>query len=116
MNGPLKMPIGGRLKPGKSRFILCSAVCHFLSFYIPVISRRVLRFFAPPPNLLNFLSANMNVEENELETNAIIESNGRVMLFRSLITDITCHLDLTYFPFDQARVYILTFFKSLQYK
>lgn len=44
----------------------------------------------------------MNVEENELETNAIIKSNGDVTLFRSMITDITCQLSLKDFPFDQV--------------
>uniref|UniRef100_A0A915CGP1 Neurotransmitter-gated ion-channel ligand-binding domain-containing protein n=1 Tax=Parascaris univalens TaxID=6257 RepID=A0A915CGP1_PARUN len=42
-----------------------------------------------------------NVEENELETNAILEYNGSVILFRSMITDITCNLNLRDFPFDQ---------------
>lgn len=58
-------------------------------------------------------SANMNIKENELETNVLLESGGRVsvsvsptsgppQLFRAIITDITCDLDLQNFPFDQA--------------
>jgi len=47
-------------------------------------------------------SANMNVDENELATNVIVHSDGTVSLFRSIITDVTCNLDLTYFPFDQV--------------
>lgn len=43
----------------------------------------------------------MNVEENEMETNAIVDNTGRVMLFRSMITDISCNLNLQQFPFDQ---------------
>ncbi|KAK0410594.1 hypothetical protein QR680_005220 [Steinernema hermaphroditum] len=43
----------------------------------------------------------MNVDENELETNVIVEHTGLVTLFRSLITDITCTLNLKEFPFDQ---------------
>ncbi|KHN77475.1 Neuronal acetylcholine receptor subunit alpha-10 [Toxocara canis] len=60
------------------------------------------------PDILVYNNANMNVGENELETNAIIEYNGRVMLFRSMITDITCNLNLRDFPFDQ-QVCFLTF-------
>ena len=49
----------------------------------------------------------MNIEENELETNAIIDQYGQVMLFRSLITDVSCNLNLEQFPFDQqVRVYV----------
>lgn len=44
----------------------------------------------------------MNVEDNEMETNAIIKSNGEVTLFRAMITDIACSLSLSLFPFDQV--------------
>lgn len=44
----------------------------------------------------------MNVKENEMETNVLVDNTGSVVLFRSMITDITCNLDLTYFPFDQV--------------
>uniref|UniRef100_A0A914VJX9 Uncharacterized protein n=1 Tax=Plectus sambesii TaxID=2011161 RepID=A0A914VJX9_9BILA len=59
------------------------------------------------PDIMVYNNANMNVEENELETNAVIHNDGRMMLFRSLITDITCNLDLTYFPFDQQVCYLM---------
>lgn len=49
----------------------------------------------------------MNVDENEMETNAIISDDGRVVLFRALITDISCNLSLEQFPFDQV------YFKAL---
>uniref|UniRef100_A0A915CH68 Neurotransmitter-gated ion-channel ligand-binding domain-containing protein n=1 Tax=Parascaris univalens TaxID=6257 RepID=A0A915CH68_PARUN len=48
-----------------------------------------------------------NVEENELETNAILEYNGSVILFRSMITDITCNLNLRDFPFDQQICFLI---------
>uniref|UniRef100_A0A8R1HT71 Neur_chan_LBD domain-containing protein n=2 Tax=Caenorhabditis japonica TaxID=281687 RepID=A0A8R1HT71_CAEJA len=48
----------------------------------------------------------MNVEENEMETNAIVDSSGRVMLFRSMITDISCNLNLQQFPFDQQICFV----------
>ncbi|PAV86757.1 hypothetical protein WR25_06394 [Diploscapter pachys] len=48
----------------------------------------------------------MNVDENEMETNAIISDDGRVVLFRALITDISCNLSLEQFPFDQQVCYL----------
>uniref|UniRef100_A0A1I7UEQ7 Neur_chan_LBD domain-containing protein n=1 Tax=Caenorhabditis tropicalis TaxID=1561998 RepID=A0A1I7UEQ7_9PELO len=48
----------------------------------------------------------MNVEENEMETNAIVDNTGRVMLFRSMITDISCNLNLQQFPFDQQICFV----------
>ncbi|KAI1723931.1 neurotransmitter-gated ion-channel ligand binding domain-containing protein [Ditylenchus destructor] len=54
------------------------------------------------PDLLVYNNANMNVEDNEMETNAIIKSNGEVTLFRAMITDIACSLSLSLFPFDQV--------------
>lgn len=45
----------------------------------------------------------MNVRENEVETNVVLRSNGDVLLFKSVITDIACTLDMTYFPFDQVH-------------
>ena len=52
---------------------------------------------------LNFVnsigcSANMNVRESEMMTNALVQHDGRVSLFRAIITDITCHLNLVIFP------------------
>ncbi len=46
-------------------------------------------------------SADMNVRENELSTNAVLNYTGGVLLFRAVITKITCNLDMTYFPFDK---------------
>ncbi|CAD6186906.1 unnamed protein product [Caenorhabditis auriculariae] len=58
------------------------------------------------PDVLVYNNANMNVEENEMETNAIVNHDGRVMLFRSMITDISCNLNLQQFPFDQQVCYV----------
>uniref|UniRef100_A0A1I7XMR4 Neur_chan_LBD domain-containing protein n=1 Tax=Heterorhabditis bacteriophora TaxID=37862 RepID=A0A1I7XMR4_HETBA len=49
------------------------------------------------------LSANMNIRENELQTNVLIENTGRISLFRAIITDVTCDLRLERFPFDQNQ-------------
>uniref|UniRef100_A0A915ECN0 Neurotransmitter-gated ion-channel ligand-binding domain-containing protein n=1 Tax=Ditylenchus dipsaci TaxID=166011 RepID=A0A915ECN0_9BILA len=49
------------------------------------------------PDLLVYNNANMNVEDNEMETNAIIKYNGEVTLFRAMITDIACSLSLSLF-------------------
>lgn len=59
------------------------------------------KIFVEIKNVKNF-RANMNVRENEVETNAVLKSNGDVMLFKSVITDLACMLDMTYFPFDQV--------------
>ncbi|KAH7698400.1 Protein ACR-18, partial [Aphelenchoides avenae] len=59
------------------------------------------------PDILVYNNANMNVEDNELETNAIIKSNGEVTLFRAMITDIACTLSLSLFPFDQQVCYLI---------
>ncbi|KAF8387343.1 acr-18 [Pristionchus pacificus] len=59
------------------------------------------------PDILVYNNANMNVAENEIETNAIIQNTGEVMLFRSMITDITCTLSLEQFPFDQQVCYLI---------
>lgn len=40
-------------------------------------------------------SADMNVKENELTTNAVLNYSGSVMCFRAVITKITCNLDMT---------------------
>ncbi|ULT92251.1 hypothetical protein L3Y34_009775 [Caenorhabditis briggsae] len=58
------------------------------------------------PDVLVYNNANMNVEENEMETNAIVDHTGRVMLFRSMITDISCNLNLQQFPFDQQICFV----------
>lgn len=55
----------------------------------------------------------MNVEENEMETNAIIKYNGEVTLFRAMITDIACTLSLSLFPFDQVFYCFIHFFIAL---
>lgn len=44
----------------------------------------------------------MNTANNELETNAVIKHNGNIILFKSLITDVTCNMNLIDFPFDQV--------------
>lgn len=46
----------------------------------------------------------MNIQENELETNVILHSNGSVLLFKAVITDISCKFDMKYFPFDQVSL------------
>lgn len=51
----------------------------------------------------------MNIEENELMTNAILKSDGGIMLFKAVITDISCNFDMTYFPFDQVLSINLSF-------
>ncbi|CAJ0573677.1 unnamed protein product, partial [Mesorhabditis spiculigera] len=58
------------------------------------------------PDILVYNNANMNVAENELDTNAILQSDGRVLLFRSIITSISCQLNLANFPFDQQVCYL----------
>ncbi|KAI6186783.1 Acr-18 [Aphelenchoides besseyi] len=60
------------------------------------------------PDLVIYNNAQMNVEQNELETNAIVNSRGEVILFRAMISSITCGLSLASFPFDQ-QVCFLTF-------
>ncbi|XGW03751.1 hypothetical protein V3C99_015146 [Haemonchus contortus] len=59
------------------------------------------------PDLLVYNNANMNIRENEMQTNVQIEHTGRISLFRALITDITCDLRLERFPYDQQICYIL---------
>ncbi len=53
------------------------------------------------PDLLVYNNANMNVRDNEMLTNVLVRNDGRVSLFRAIITDITCNLNLHRFPFDQ---------------
>uniref|UniRef100_A0A914VJZ7 Neurotransmitter-gated ion-channel ligand-binding domain-containing protein n=1 Tax=Plectus sambesii TaxID=2011161 RepID=A0A914VJZ7_9BILA len=53
------------------------------------------------PDILVYNNADMNVRENELSTNAVLNYTGGVLLFRAVITKITCNLDMTYFPFDK---------------
>ncbi|PIO62277.1 hypothetical protein TELCIR_16175, partial [Teladorsagia circumcincta] len=53
------------------------------------------------PDLLVYNNANMNIRENEMQTNVQIEYNGRISLFRALMTDVTCDLRLESFPYDQ---------------
>ncbi|KAI6239241.1 Acr-18 [Aphelenchoides fujianensis] len=60
------------------------------------------------PDILIYNNAEMNVEQNELETNAMVNSRGDVILFRAMISSITCTLSLATFPFDQ-QVCFLTF-------
>lgn len=59
------------------------------------------------PDLLVYNNANMNVRESEMMTNALVQHDGRVSLFRAIITDITCHLNLHRFPFDQQICYLM---------
>ena len=49
----------------------------------------------------------MNLKDNQLDTYVMIENGGMVTLFRSIITDITCNLEMTYFPFDQQVCHIM---------
>ena len=63
----------------------------------------------------------MNVEDNELETNAMVNYRGEVTLFRAMITDIACTLTLSMFPFDQVgeggylEKLFIDFFKQVCY-
>lgn len=59
------------------------------------------------PDLLVYNNANMNIEDNELETNAVIKSNGRVSVYRAMVTQITCLLRMESFPFDQQICFIM---------
>ncbi|GMS79226.1 hypothetical protein PENTCL1PPCAC_1401, partial [Pristionchus entomophagus] len=59
------------------------------------------------PDLLVYNNANMNVKDNELQTNSLIEYDGKVSLFRAMIIDITCYLNMNKFPFDQQICYIM---------
>lgn len=36
----------------------------------------------------------MNIQENELTTNAVLNYTGDVICFRSIITKITCNLEM----------------------
>ncbi|VDN54667.1 unnamed protein product, partial [Dracunculus medinensis] len=58
------------------------------------------------PDILVYNNANMNTANNELETNAVIKHNGNIILFKSLITDVTCNMNLIDFPFDQQVCYL----------
>uniref|UniRef100_A0A7E4VAS9 Neur_chan_LBD domain-containing protein n=1 Tax=Panagrellus redivivus TaxID=6233 RepID=A0A7E4VAS9_PANRE len=49
----------------------------------------------------------MNVADNEMQTNALIQFDGRVSLFRAIITDVSCSLFLHRFPFDQQVCYVM---------
>ncbi|KAI1723902.1 neurotransmitter-gated ion-channel ligand binding domain-containing protein [Ditylenchus destructor] len=59
------------------------------------------------PDLLVYNNANMNVKDNEMQTNALVRHDGRVSLFRAIITDITCSLNLHRFPFDQQVCFLM---------
>uniref|UniRef100_A0A915ERH7 Neurotransmitter-gated ion-channel ligand-binding domain-containing protein n=1 Tax=Ditylenchus dipsaci TaxID=166011 RepID=A0A915ERH7_9BILA len=59
------------------------------------------------PDLLVYNNANMNVKDNEMQTNALVRNDGRVSLFRAIITDITCNLNLHRFPFDQQICFLM---------
>uniref|UniRef100_A0AC34PYT4 Neurotransmitter-gated ion-channel ligand-binding domain-containing protein n=1 Tax=Panagrolaimus sp. JU765 TaxID=591449 RepID=A0AC34PYT4_9BILA len=60
------------------------------------------------PDILVYNNANMNVKDNELDTFAIVNHRGDVILFRSMITDVTCEFSyrLKDFPFDQQVCYL----------
>ncbi|TKR60916.1 hypothetical protein L596_028097 [Steinernema carpocapsae] len=66
------------------------------------------------PDILVYNNANMNVNENELDTNVIVDHTGLITLFRSMITDITCTLNLREFPFDQVSLFLFFIFSFLQ--
>ncbi|CAB3397605.1 unnamed protein product [Caenorhabditis bovis] len=59
------------------------------------------------PDLLVYNNANMNIKGNEMQTNVQIENTGKISLFRSIITDITCDLQMEKFPYDQQICYIM---------
>jgi hypothetical protein len=46
------------------------------------------------PDLLVYNNAHMNIEDNQLETNAVIKSDGRVSVYRAMVTQITCLLTM----------------------
>ncbi len=57
----------------------------------------------------------MNVEENEVTTNVVVNYTGNITFFRSVTYYITCHLNMTYFPFDrQVRMNLIRVEKSLE--
>jgi hypothetical protein len=58
-----------------------------------------LTFIFLKPN--ETFSAHMNIDDNQMETNAVIKSDGRVSVYRAMITQITCLLTMDDFPFDQ---------------
>ncbi|KAI6172429.1 Acr-17 [Aphelenchoides besseyi] len=51
--------------------------------------------------------AHMNIEDNQLETNAVIKSDGRISVYRAMVTQITCLLNMDSFPFDQQICYVM---------
>nr|AAR98634.1 acetylcholine receptor, nicotinic, alpha 9 like (58.1 kD) alternative variant a [Caenorhabditis elegans] len=59
------------------------------------------------PDLLVYNNANMNIKENEMQTNVQIEHTGKISLFRAIITDITCDLQMEKFPYDQQICFIM---------
>uniref|UniRef100_F1L7E1 Neuronal acetylcholine receptor subunit alpha-10 n=1 Tax=Ascaris suum TaxID=6253 RepID=F1L7E1_ASCSU len=59
------------------------------------------------PDLLVYNNADMNIRNNELQTNVRIDNTGRISLFRALITDISCDLNMQKFPFDHQICYIM---------
>lgn len=42
----------------------------------------------------------MDLRANQMRTNAVVNYTGDIMLFSALITDITCNIDMTWFPYD----------------
>uniref|UniRef100_A0A914GTQ4 Uncharacterized protein n=1 Tax=Globodera rostochiensis TaxID=31243 RepID=A0A914GTQ4_GLORO len=59
------------------------------------------------PDLLVYNNANMNVRESEMMTNALVQHDGRVSLFRAIITDITCHLNLVWVNHRQMICHLM---------
>ncbi|KAK0410172.1 hypothetical protein QR680_004993 [Steinernema hermaphroditum] len=59
------------------------------------------------PDLLVYNNANMNVKDNEMQTNVLVQHTGRISLFRAIITDVTCDLDMQRFPYDQQICFIM---------
>ncbi|KAI6197346.1 hypothetical protein M3Y94_01212900 [Aphelenchoides besseyi] len=59
------------------------------------------------PDLLVYNNAHMNIEDNQLETNAVIKSDGRISVYRAMVTQITCLLNMDSFPFDQQICYVM---------
>lgn len=44
----------------------------------------------------------MNVEETEIETNAIVKNDGSISVYRAFITKVTCAFSMEKFPFDEV--------------
>lgn len=54
----------------------------------------------------------MDLRANQMDTNAVVNHTGGIMLFSALITDITCNIDMTWFPFDVVAPFSVRLFRN----